>query len=145
MAMAGSSSVLAAGNWHQRWRGFAAECEESTPAEEADRIREAWTLCRLAPAGMRALFAGLPAASRVEGLLAADAAESAALALVGPGMGYMLSRGGHGVALASLVLRQGEADHSAEGATLALALLSALARALAAAGEGPAGQGARLN
>ncbi|MBU3991608.1 MAG: hypothetical protein KKA12_03510, partial [Alphaproteobacteria bacterium] len=74
-----------------------------------------------------------PARARVEALLAAGAPESAALALIGGSAGYMLSRGGDGQHLASVVLPGRGEEVTAGGDTLALALIGALALALAEA------------
>ena len=143
--MTGPAGSLSLEDWRARLRDFAAECEDGRAADEADRIREAWVLCRMAPPSRRALLAGHPDATMLQSLLAAGAVESAALALIGPAMGYMLSRGGNGTALASVIVPHAGIDHSAEGATPALALVAALALALAAQADdgGPAAR--RLN
>ena len=77
----------------------------------------------------------LPAArvDRIPALLAARATESAALALVPEEAGYMLSRGSSGWHVASFVLPGLEDEVTAEGPTMALALVGAIASALRAA------------
>lgn len=80
------------------------------------------------------MFPRLPGVTQLEVLLAADAYESAALALLGPEWGYMMSRGSGGVCLATVIAPGGDEDTTAQGATPALALMIALASALL--GEG---------
>jgi hypothetical protein len=77
---------------------------------------------------------GGEAALAEEGLLLpAGAVESAALALVPEEAGYMLSRGNGGWHLASFVLPGLDEEITAEGPTMALALIGAMAGALRAA------------
>lgn len=129
--------------WRQRLAELALACAGSFAADEAARIGEACEL--LAHAPDRALLAGLapPAPVVVKALLAAGAPESAALALFGGGAGYMLSRGGDGQHLASVVLPGRGEEVTAGGDTLALALIGALALALAEAEDSPGREIAR--
>ncbi len=84
-------------------------------------------------AGLIALLLPTARVDAVPALLSVRAYASAALALLPPEAGYMLSRGGHGSHMASLVLPGMDEEVTAEGASAALALLGALAAALHAA------------
>lgn len=106
--------------WRARLARFLDACDASGPEDQADRLREAHALFRHHD----------PVASSVlDAMIAARAYESAALALVGPAAGYMLSRGGTGICLASVYL-PGCEQRTCEGATPALALLAATATGL---------------
>jgi hypothetical protein len=124
--MSDLTSKLSPAGWRAHLRALLAECDASAAIEQAERIRQAWELFAAAPQPQ----AGLPPHDTIEAMLDADACESAALALVGPERGFLLSRGGNGMAIASIVLPDADEDHTASGATPALALLAALALAL---------------
>ena len=129
------------------WRRAAAElalcCAGSYAADEAARLRELVALLRRCPPGLSPGLA-LPEPVRVEALLAADAAATATLALFdGAGAGYLISRGGGGSHLASVILPGATDEVSAGGDTVALALIGALALGLAEPGV-PAAPGAQV-
>ena len=107
--------------WRSQLGQFLAACNASAAEDQADRLREA-----------RALFQHVEPldAPLFEAMVTARAFESAALAMVGPASGYMLSRGGNGISLASVCLPGGGEQHTCEGDTPALALLAATATAL---------------
>lgn len=117
-------------HWQARLRDFCERCAESLPEEEGKRIREARALLRQAGA----LPWGAPPVeldpAALEAMLAAGACESAAMALLGPEVAFMLSRSSYGICMASVVLPGGRQEATAEGRTLVLALLAALAVAL---------------
>ncbi|MEY4721477.1 MAG: hypothetical protein RIQ46_1202 [Pseudomonadota bacterium] len=117
--------------WRSHLRALAAECDASAAEEQGERIREGWQLLASAPfkPSDTQPFC-LPPSDAIEAMIEAEAFESAALSLISPDMGFLLSRGGNGLAIASVVLPGGEEDHTASGASPALALLSALALAL---------------
>ena len=73
--------------------------------------------------------ANLPPARRLEALIAAEAWASATLELLPTGAAYMLSSSPDGHHLATLVLPEWPHEVSAEGPSLALALIGALAEA----------------
>lgn len=110
--------------WQNVLRDFVRKCEQSLPEDQAARIREARELAN---------FALRPAPQQseadIEEMLAARAYESAALALLTPGSGFMISRGG-GESLASVVLPGSETEFTAGGKSIALAILQAHALAL---------------
>ncbi len=136
----GQGTRPVAEQWQQQLGRFVTTCNDSGGAEQAYRLREA-----------RALFLHAEPVDEaaLEAMIAVDAFESAALAMVGAANGYMLSRGGNGVALASVHLPGSRAQHACEGKTPALALLAAIATALwHAIDDEPGGSrvhGARLN
>ena len=128
--MTRKTPVLDHAEWRARMRDFAIECDGSAADETAARVRELRALLAAAPVEAGALWPMLPAPSALDAMLAASAAESAALALLSPAMGFFLSRGSGGTAMASVVLSGSENDVTASGATPALALLCAMALAL---------------
>jgi len=129
-----SSGRIAADNGVAAWRRavgqLALACAGSFPGEEAQRLREMRRL--LAEASEPGLLRGLtvPSAERMDQLVAAEAAPSAAFALLGPDCGYLLSRGAGGQHLASVILPGADEETSATGDTVALALIGALGLAL---------------
>ncbi len=80
----------------------------------------------------------------IETMLACGAAESAVLALLGPDASFMLSRGSGGPCLATVVASEGLEERSAEGATMALALLGAYVSLLLARFERSAAETRRM-
>ncbi|MFC3175341.1 hypothetical protein ACFOD9_13860 [Novosphingobium bradum] len=123
--------------WRRRLGELALACAGSFAAEEAQRLHELRRL--LAEAPVPALLRGLavPSEERLDQLIAADAAQSAALAMLGPDCGYLLSRGAGGQHLASVILPGATEEASASGDSFALALVSALGLALIEAEPGP--------
>lgn len=104
-----------------RLRDFLNDCAGSAACEEADRIREAVMLLR----GVPAEEGSIADAASVEAMLACGAVESAVLAILRPEVSFMLSRGGSGACLATVVVEDGSQEMISEGATIALALLAA--------------------
>ena len=117
--------------WCSQMRNLVRACAISSPAEQSDRIREACLLFRKPPKDIGVSLSGLPGERALEAMLAANAQESAALALLGTKTGFMLSRG-NGTCLASVVLPGSSEEHTATGCTVALALVLATATALLA-------------
>lgn len=107
--------------WIARLRDFLHDCAGSAAAEEHDRIREAILLLHDADGQNGWSFD--PAT--IEAMLACGAGESAVLAVLGPDINCMVSRGNGGSCLATLVLPDGSEEVISEGATIALALLAA--------------------
>ncbi len=97
---------------------FADLCTSSGPADQARRLREAFALTR-----------ATRARDMIEVMIAAGAYESGALAVIGTDATWIVSKGGEGRCLASIVLPGMSEDVSAEGASPALALLAAWAKA----------------
>ncbi|MBS0476165.1 MAG: hypothetical protein JSR28_13605 [Proteobacteria bacterium] len=98
----------------------------ATPDGGCDLVRSLASLVQTHPQLSLAIDEPLVAA-----LLDVSADASAALALVEPLAGYMLSRAPGGRHLATVVLVDQASEHHAEGASAALALVGALATALA--------------
>ncbi|EHJ61656.1 hypothetical protein [Novosphingobium pentaromativorans] len=107
--------------WTARLRDFLNDCVGSDAEEEGDRIREAGLLLQGTPLALKHEL-DFPV---VEAMLACGAAESAVLAILGPEVAFMLSRGGSGSCLATVVMDDESEEMISEGATVALALLAA--------------------
>lgn len=97
---------------------FVQLCATNTAVDQLSRLRDALTLAKTT----RSL-------DMVEVMIAAGAFESAALAVIGDQATWMLSKGGEGRCLASLILPGMSEEVTSEGATPALALLGAWASA----------------
>jgi hypothetical protein len=110
--------------WRRVLRDFREECALADAASQADRIRQALDLLNFVK------DVTPTRAAQVHRLLAAEAYESAAIALLEPETWFFLSRGPNGTSLASVMLEGQTEESTAEGATLALALLMAKASAL---------------
>lgn len=107
------------GIWRAQVDRFRRDCEQSSVDQEGERLREAM---RLVPVEMNA--------SAFDALIAQGAFASAALAVIGAGTPFMLSRSSEGHCLATIA-GQG-VEVIAEGVSPALALLGAWAAALLA-------------
>lgn len=107
--------------WREQVREFLYACAAADADDQHELLRTAQGL--FAAAGDPRAFAAC---------LVAGAWESAALALLPRGAGVMLSRGTGGSSLASVVLPDTADEFTAEGPTLALALMAALADAFLA-------------
>jgi hypothetical protein len=100
----------------RKLRRFADACRASSAAEQGERLRE-----------MRALTRSSLTPAMIEVMIAAQAFESLALALIGEQAAWMVSKGGQGSCLASVLLPGMEEETTCEGASPALALLGAWA------------------
>lgn len=143
---------LSDAEWRSRLGEVALACAGAFPGEEPARIREMTELLQRAPCAAALTGLSVPDPARIEQLIAASAGETAVLAMFGAEAGYLLSRGGGGQHLASVVLPGESEEVNAGGDSLVLALIGALALALAessagaaAIGERQAGTGLRLN
>ena len=120
----------AVAGWRRQLGELALACAGSYPGEEAQRLRDLRALLAAAPAANLLCGLTVPSAERLDQLVAAEATASAALGLLGPDWGYLLSRGASGQHLASVILPLAAEEISASGDTLALALVGALGLAL---------------
>lgn len=129
-------------DWRRRLRDLASDSACAEPQEQGFHLRRFMELVGRAPDV--AVLAGIvsPSASRLEAMIDCGACESAALAFVDPHTGCMVSRGADGFHLASIALPGWESEASASGATLALAVLGALATAIIGMAGGPVHSGA---
>lgn len=129
------------------------DCVASAAVEQTDRIGEAAHLLWDAARAGRIPLCPAANCDTIIALARQGAPESAVLALIGGETSFMLSRGGNGACLATVVLPDGSEEAIAEGATLALALLAAHLSSLLADAENCSGVspslhapvGARLN
>lgn len=119
-------------DWRCRLEVVAAASATAEPGEQAVLLREFHDLIAHMPERLLLDGVALPGAIAWERLLDCHAYETAALAFVGPRTGCMISRGAEGFNLASIALPGRGLEVSANGATLALAVLSALAGAIGA-------------
>lgn len=124
---------MLADEWRQALADLCRQAAAADAEDQADFLRVARTLLAVSPDDQAHRFADLPSRAGFEILLAAQAWESAALALLPDTAGYLLSRSGDGVAIASLVLPECSEDVCAEASSPALAMVSALAGAIMAA------------
>ncbi len=110
---------------------LALACAGSDVADEAERLNELLVLLRSCPPGINPGLV-VPETGRLAQLLAAGAATAAVMELFeGAEAGYLLSRGGGGQYLASVIIPGAAEEVSAGGDSAALALLGAIALALA--------------
>lgn len=147
MTPAQTTLSMTASEWRLR---LAQLCQDSALAEAGEEdamLRLGHALLANLPDPHCALGDHLPPAARFEALLAAGAHDSAAFALVPEAGSYIVSRAGEGGCMASVMLPGMEEERTSQGESLALALVSALAAALASCrldrtGMNPAGAGA---
>ncbi|PEQ14290.1 hypothetical protein B2G71_01415 [Novosphingobium sp. PC22D] len=121
--------------WTARLKGFLDDCVRSTVDDEGERMAEAASLFLAENRGQGGSQAWAAAGS-IDRLLSNGAPVDAAISLMGEGVSFMLSRGGGGTCLATIVVVEGSEEVVAEGATPALALIGAYAAALLAEGGG---------
>ena len=123
-----------------------ADLDAGSSDQQTMLLREAMHLMIAAPPPLAAWLGPVADVETMECMLAAGAAESAALALIPDSAGYMLSRGPNGVHLASVFVPGiGREEYSAEGDTAALALLAAFVSAMREAAGLLLAEGERLN
>ena len=123
---------MTAAEWRQGLADLSRQAAVTDAEDQADILRVARTLMAVAPESEAHRFGDLPSRASFEALLAVEAWESAALALLPEAAGYLFSKSGDGIAIASLVLPDCTEDVSAEADSPALAVVSALAAALMA-------------
>lgn len=116
-------------DWEARLEEFLNDCVGSMVTDQAARLRDAETLF-VSDARPRSELDASARRETVRGLIEADAAVDAALAIIGEETAFMLSRGGSGTCLATMILPEGSEEVMGEAATPALALLAAYAAAL---------------
>ncbi len=122
--------VLSLGQWRGRLARLSIQAASAEAEEGARWLRSAAILLALAPTGGAAAPGGI-AGSAIEAMIRAGASDSAALALVPAGTSFMLSSAGDDQFLATVLMPGEDEEVSARGASLALALIAALAGALA--------------
>lgn len=125
-ALPGPEKHLTEAYWRLRLEELALACRTSEAAGQSDGVREAFDLLMLTPPGPTARLRPRMAEAKIEAMLAADAYESAALALLPQNAGFMLSQGPSGEHLATVILPESDQEMTAGGATAALALVAAL-------------------
>lgn len=125
------STMLARSEWCHALRELTLYCAGDDACDTPDRLRELNRLMFSAPAAV--LFDALTPLSprRLEALIQLAAYETAVMAMMGAGTGYLVSRNGDGASLATIALSCGSTEKSGSGATPALALIGALALSMA--------------
>lgn len=128
---------LSASRWLAGVEGVIEDLRTARFVQPAMLLRETAHLLAAAPQPLAAWLGPVADIEALEAMLAAQAEESFALALIPPQVGYMLSRGPNGVNLATVIMPGPEQEkYTAEGETAAIALLAAFVTALrAAAGQ----------
>lgn len=124
-----SGAALDGARWARLLRDLAEECMDCRPEDQRALLCHAAQLLRRGPAGEDCAALSLP---DFEAMIGVGAFESAAVALLGPESGYLLSRGPNGIHLASVFLPGRDAEVTVEAPTAALAVVAALALSLAA-------------
>ncbi len=127
-----------AADWYQRLSDLSLACAGAEKVGTACLLRAARRLLSEAPQPWRQVFAQLPPREDFDALISAGGEAAAALALVEGRGSYMISYGPGGQHLATVVFEGQSGEASAQGASLALAVLGALAASLAGAGLAPA-------
>lgn len=136
--LANPTLPMTAGEWRLRLAELSRDCAVAQPEDEAARLGTAHDLLMLAPdvPELEDITCDLLPRARLDGLLAAGAHDTAALALMPESASYILSRSRAGGALASVLLTGMEDDLTSQGESVAMALISALAACLAALADG---------
>lgn len=122
-------TLIHASSWQRQLLEFQRRCEPATPEEEADLIREGFSLFALVPPSW-GLALCRNGKRELEEMFAVGAYASAAMALLDPEINFMVSRGRRSLHFASVVLPGQKSESSGVADTLGLALLAALAAAL---------------
>ncbi|WP_156843230.1 hypothetical protein [Novosphingobium aquimarinum] len=115
--------------WTARLENFLNDCMNSREEEQNARIADAANLFLSIPL-VQSQSADAAKTGSVRALIAAGAALDAALAIIGTDAVFMLSRGGDGTCLATMILSDGTEEVMGEAGTPALALLAAYTAAV---------------
>lgn len=115
-------------DWARRVDGLVAQCEDGEAAP-AELLRDLHEVLRTGPPRICSAIRPEVAPDSFERLLAAGALESAALRLL-RNCGYMLSCGGEGLFIASVVVPAAGRDYSYSASSEEIALCGALAISL---------------
>ena len=116
--------------WHTHFAGLAYACAQADHSEAADLLRQGWRLLGDPPACWHRSIIVTLDALEFEAMLGAGAEDAAAVAMLQDWAGFMLSHGPGGGYMATVVVEDLAGEASADGASVALALLGATARAL---------------
>lgn len=117
-------------SWFDSLGELALACAGAYADDEAELLRRFYAMIDHAPSTAFLDGIGHGDAMLFETLVSLGAATSAALSLIGEDSGYMLSRGGNGQYLASVMLPGRYEEATAGADTAALAIVGALAIAL---------------
>ncbi len=117
-------------DWHTRFAGLGYACALANHAEAAGLLRAGWRLLDDPPARWHGSINVTLNALEFEAMLGAGAEDAAAVAILQDWAGFMLSHGPGGGYMATVVVEGLAGEATADGASVALALLGATARAL---------------
>lgn len=120
--------------WHARFAGLAYACAQANHAEAAELLRAGWRLLGDPPARWRSSIIVTLSELEFEAMLGAGAEDAAVVAMLQDWAGFMLSHGPGGGHMATVVVDGLAGEASADGASVALALLGAAAKALSGDG-----------
>lgn len=124
------SLMLARSEWCDALRELTLFCAGDDACDTPVRLRELNTLMLKAPA-VAVFDAFTPLTpGRLETLIQLAAYETAVMAMMGAGIGFLVSRNGDGASLATVALAYSLPEKSGSGVTPALALIGALALAM---------------
>ncbi|MEW9854067.1 hypothetical protein [Novosphingobium sp. M1R2S20] len=140
-----ASKSIARGDWLDGLFELAEWCVAGEVHEADHCVRRMNELLMLAPEPEFLEGTRLLRPSQLETLLKAEAHDAAAMAMVGCGTAFMLSRASDGESLATVVLAGGLSEKSGAGASPALALIGALALSLSSAASSTRSMGRAAN
>ena len=132
------------GAWRRRAADLRELCAISAPAEQVDRLREAFVLLDASELPPQLPAAGMLGAVDFATLMRHGGYLSAAASLLGDRASYMLSRGPGGRSMASVVHDGQASEETSEGETPALALVGAQLAGLLAMLDGARATEARV-
>jgi hypothetical protein len=116
--------------WILELSEFIEECERATETHAERILRRFASLQSFAPAKWREKAQPTIKPHRLEQLINASAFESAAIGLLGPSSGYMLSRSADGNCIGSVWLQGGSDEYHARSDSEGIALVAAFATGL---------------
>ena len=120
----------AVGSWRSQIAELIAWLENDRDFDEGAALTRAYDLLCECPAEIATSLPALPPTEEFDSLLAIGAFESAALRLVSGPAGYMFSSGPNGRFIASVILPGMPKEITADGGSVANALLGAYLRAI---------------
>jgi hypothetical protein len=124
------AEIVATKNWIDELLVQQYNCVNSHSSKSLQVLLDVVSLTKIAPKDFEPLSRLAQSDRRFRQLIEAGAEESAATTLVGSDACYMVSRGGDGSYLASVILPGMDAEVSSEGASYALALIGAFLGAI---------------
>jgi len=127
--------VLMIGNdltldWYNRLDEISSQIEAEPRADDIVALSRLFDLLRCAPQSIRQAIGEIPDQDIIMNIMDHGANESAAIRLIGSNGSYMISRGNYDLHYASVIYFGMDEEVSAEGATLSLAIVNSVIKAL---------------